>query len=264
MGGNIGKIVIVVLGLQLPASGPQPPTAPLSHTGSTVEQLRGELAECRAECERLREENARLRDGSGERGAELLREFVVWFAREISDPDPVYAARLMEGLEIGLDEWSKGDERRRAFASPARRTLKRFIRTHLEAGRSSEQTGNGDRSRALPEIERSPARLRVELAETDRAKVATAVAGYAGREVVWRGRVTGWDGRTPELVCDGVIVKAAVVSGGKGLKINEAAAVRGVIADIAGNAWVGVEVRLRQGAVLPDPGGAAEPLRSGG
>jgi cell division protein FtsB len=62
MGGIVGKIVIIAVGFQLSAfSQAQPPAS-----GAAVEQLRRELAECRAECERLRDENAALRRAAAE------------------------------------------------------------------------------------------------------------------------------------------------------------------------------------------------------
>lgn len=255
MAGIVGKIVIVAVGLQLSAFSQAGPASGVE-TSPAVERLRQELAECRAECERLRAENERLRRSA----AEDLAAFFDWMIEAMSDEDVYLTSRILEGFEIGLDEWSRGDRGRMELVGPALKKIKLFV---AQAGRQTDDR-SGDRSHSegsasLPPIEVSPARLREELAEIDRGKIAETVVAYRGREVVWRGRVLAFSGRTLELVCDGVIVRAAVERGGEGLKAGDAAAVRGWIADIEGNGWVGVEVRIRRASVLADPGGMANP-----
>jgi hypothetical protein len=67
----------------------------------------------------------------------------------MSDEDVYLTARIMEGFEIGLDEWSAGHRGRIELVEPARKTIRRFI---ARAARKADGR-SGDRSSRLPPIE---------------------------------------------------------------------------------------------------------------
>jgi hypothetical protein len=188
-----------------------------------------------------------------DQAAEMLRSLFEWMGEGARGEDAELAGRIFRALNSAMSEWAGVDEQRVGLTVPSRGYFAEYAKG-LKRSRRSAPREEGP----LP-IERSPGRLRAELDEVDRAKIAEIVAGYAGREVVWRGKVTDFAGARLQLVCDGVIVEMAVEKGGKGLKVGDTAAVRGWIADITGNAWVGVEVTLKRASVVPDQHGSAEP-----
>lgn len=62
-----------------------------------------------------------------EEGAIMLCSFLMWWSAALAIEDLLYAAGLMEGVAIGLDEWSLGKPDRVAFSGPARSFLNNFI-----------------------------------------------------------------------------------------------------------------------------------------
>lgn len=213
-----------------------------------VAQLRTELTTCRGEMqamERLARPSTR-EEGIKEAGR-MLAGFYRWVAARPETRELTARQELsLLGLHGALfEKW--------AAKNPARRLLIRD--THQWMRRHLEELARRVEFQERESICHSPELLLKQLEGTDRAELAKKIAAHIGQRVSWSGTITRFGERSIEFYCDGVLVIAQLRRKHTpvGLKLNGPIYVRGRVAEISGNTWVGVVVEVGEAEAAADP-----------